>query len=236
MAGTTSFPASTELHAPFKFGTNTGTLDSKARKEPPSLFNKPAADTVLRSADGVDFRVKRAILTEASPFFEDMFSLPQPPPPPPGASETTAEGAEGQERGQEHHACSEPIIPMTEDSRVLHLLLRLCYPIPDQIPLWMTLVDVRGVLDAAIKYDVPVALQTMRRSLLALAPSYPLRVFALACIFGFAHEARQAAQQYFSGSAPTSFGASAKNALLLDRKSTRLNSSHSGESRMPSSA
>jgi hypothetical protein len=40
-------------------------------------FNKANADAILRTRDGVDFRVHTAILAEASAFFADMFALPQ---------------------------------------------------------------------------------------------------------------------------------------------------------------
>ena len=41
----------------------------------------PTADTdiILKSSDDVQFNAYRRILIEASPFFSDMFSLPQPP-------------------------------------------------------------------------------------------------------------------------------------------------------------
>jgi hypothetical protein len=38
-----------------------------------------AADTILRSRDGADFDVHRAILSLVSPVFKTMLSLPQPP-------------------------------------------------------------------------------------------------------------------------------------------------------------
>ncbi|KAJ7817899.1 hypothetical protein B0H14DRAFT_3877242 [Mycena olivaceomarginata] len=45
---------------------------------PSSPFDDLTADTVLRSSDGCDFHVHRLVLSRASPFFSDMFSLPQP--------------------------------------------------------------------------------------------------------------------------------------------------------------
>ncbi|EIN03893.1 hypothetical protein PUNSTDRAFT_29952, partial [Punctularia strigosozonata HHB-11173 SS5] len=35
------------------------------------------ADVILRTSDNVDFRVYKLILSLASPFFSDMFTLPQ---------------------------------------------------------------------------------------------------------------------------------------------------------------
>ena len=43
----------------------------------PSPFSFPAGDVFLRSADNVNFRVHTILLSLASPFFHDMFSLPQ---------------------------------------------------------------------------------------------------------------------------------------------------------------
>jgi BTB/POZ domain len=37
------------------------------------------SDVILRSSDHVDFYVYKIVLSLVSPFFEDMFSLPQPP-------------------------------------------------------------------------------------------------------------------------------------------------------------
>ncbi|KAG1734085.1 uncharacterized protein EDB91DRAFT_1251134 [Suillus paluster] len=42
----------------------------------PSPFDHQKADIILRSSDGVDFRVFKLFLTLASPFFEIMFELP----------------------------------------------------------------------------------------------------------------------------------------------------------------
>lgn len=142
----------------------------------PSPFDKPSADVVLRSSDNVDFRVRSAILIEVSPFFADMFSLPQAP------SKTKSPSR------------SEPI-PMTENSRVLNILLRLCYPLVDRVPDDLTLEDTRAVLEAAMKYDIDMAIQLMRHSLLTFAKEQPLRVYAIACIHSLEPEARCAAEE-----------------------------------------
>ncbi|KAI0255963.1 hypothetical protein BJV78DRAFT_1113987, partial [Lactifluus subvellereus] len=41
-------------------------------------FDDADADIILRSSDQVNFHVYKVILSVASPFFKDMFSLPQP--------------------------------------------------------------------------------------------------------------------------------------------------------------
>ncbi|KAI9436796.1 hypothetical protein BJY52DRAFT_1421820 [Lactarius psammicola] len=45
----------------------------------PEGFNMQGADVILQSSDLVLFRVHKSILAISSPFFDDMFSLPQPP-------------------------------------------------------------------------------------------------------------------------------------------------------------
>ncbi|KZT07306.1 uncharacterized protein LAESUDRAFT_758713 [Laetiporus sulphureus 93-53] len=95
-------------------------------------FTRPDADVVLRSSDGVDFRVHKMILSVASPVFDSMFSLPQPP-----AS------------GGDHDL---PIVPVSEENIVLDFLLRICYPMPN-----ISFEDVKhaiAVLEAAVKYKM----------------------------------------------------------------------------------
>lgn len=42
------------------------------------FVNDPAADVIIRSSsNSVDFRVRKAVLSEASDFFKQMFTLPQ---------------------------------------------------------------------------------------------------------------------------------------------------------------
>ncbi|KAJ7746532.1 hypothetical protein B0H14DRAFT_2348511, partial [Mycena olivaceomarginata] len=65
-------------------------------------FDCPDEDLVLGSAEGVDFRVHRAILATASPFFRTMLSLPQ----------------------MDDHPGVSPVVPVTETAPVLDRLLR----------------------------------------------------------------------------------------------------------------
>ncbi|KAI0688118.1 hypothetical protein C8T65DRAFT_746778 [Cerioporus squamosus] len=53
--------------------------DSPSYVVGPPPFNQPTADITLRTPDRVDFHVHTPILSQASPVFADMFSLPQPP-------------------------------------------------------------------------------------------------------------------------------------------------------------
>lgn len=123
-------------------------------------FNKQTADIVLRSVDGVDFRVHKAILAEATPVFEAMFGLPQPPT-------ESFEAVDGV-----------PILHFTEPSRTLDLLLRIIYPIPD--PAFADPEDAGLVFEAARKYDMEEAMSITQKALLAFADADPFVVYAIA--------------------------------------------------------
>lgn len=107
------------------------------------------------------FRVKKAILAEASPVFDDMFSLPSP-----------------QTEDSNSGTCDLPVLPLEEDSRTLESLLRLCYPV-DQMPL-RTLDQASMLLEVARKYIMDGALRFLGQRLLTFAVASPVQVFALA--------------------------------------------------------
>ena len=138
-------------------------------------FNKPSADLVLRSSDNVSFRVRKAILAEASPVFEDMFTLTTPQNPSP--NDPT------------------PIIDMAEDRHVLDGLLRLCYPI-HETPI-RTVDKAILLLEAATKYAMDGALAYLSERLVAFAEAQPMRVYALAIRFHLCDEVVQAAAKAF---------------------------------------
>ncbi|PSR86947.1 hypothetical protein PHLCEN_2v5295 [Hermanssonia centrifuga] len=75
-------------------------------------FNNIQTDIILQTSDGVQFHVWSIILAEASLVFRDMFTLPQ----------HTIQGSP-----------TTPVIPVTEASRILDPLLRLCYPVDDPV-------------------------------------------------------------------------------------------------------
>ncbi|EJF57228.1 hypothetical protein DICSQDRAFT_112048 [Dichomitus squalens LYAD-421 SS1] len=123
-------------------------------------FNEPSADITLRTRDGVDFYVYRPILSLASPVFADMFSLPQPATP------------------KQDQIIARPVIDITEDSKTIERLLRLCYPIEkeklDEFE------DIVAVLQAAMKYDMKWPISSLTVDLLAIVPHSPLKVWAIA--------------------------------------------------------
>ena len=104
-----------------------------------TAFGPPFDDTdadLLRSSDQVDFMVYKVILSKASPFFKNMFSLPQPQP----ATGTPQE--------------SRPIIDLAEDSRALAALLSIIYPPSSVTTGSLSLNDLISTLEMARKYDM----------------------------------------------------------------------------------
>lgn len=139
-------------------------------------FRDPAADVIFCSSDNVHFRLHKIILSLASGFFKDMFSLPQPPLPPsvPAPSKSPHLGI-----AQTDELEGLPLVHVTETSVVLESLFRLCYPIAD--PPLQTIEQVRPTLEAALKYQMDEAIDITTHSLLGLVQTAPLRVFAIAC-------------------------------------------------------
>ncbi|KAF8484055.1 hypothetical protein DFH94DRAFT_626335 [Russula ochroleuca] len=74
------------------------------------------ADVIIQSCDLVDFRVHRRTLAMSSPFFDDMFSLPQPQP----SDKGIVDGL--------------PVVRLPEDAEVLSGLITMLYPIPSKLP------------------------------------------------------------------------------------------------------
>ncbi|EPT01085.1 hypothetical protein FOMPIDRAFT_1041463 [Fomitopsis schrenkii] len=146
----------------------------------PAPFNKASADVILRSSDLVDFRVRKGILAEASSVFEDMFGIPQPEITP--SQGDTREGL--------------PVVKLEEDSDILQWLLRLCYP--GNSPRIDDLDNLRPIIRAAIKYDIPEVLRTLKENLGSFAESMPVRVYAIALQFKFEAEAREAARAFLA--------------------------------------
>ncbi|KAJ7463940.1 hypothetical protein FB451DRAFT_452500 [Mycena latifolia] len=139
--------------------TEDTTMDSTAPPFVPGPpFNDPGADVILRSSDMIDFRVHRLVLSLASPFFEQMFSLPQP----------TAEP-------------EVPTIIVTEPAAVLDRALRFWYPGAGPI-LRQTLDELREVLEALImKYDMQFIVPAAKRHLRDYLDQDPVAVYAISC-------------------------------------------------------
>lgn len=149
----------------------------------PEPFDHPDADVILRSSDKepVDFRVFKLFLSLASPFFAMIFTLPQPNSP--VYVEELEDGV--------------PVIQMSEDRRTLHLLLQFCYPIALlDVPRLSSLQELQSVTEAAFKFEMDGVKRFAKKTIVEprFVESQPLRVFAIACRFGWVAEAKIAAR------------------------------------------
>ncbi|KAJ7140744.1 hypothetical protein C8R44DRAFT_866440 [Mycena epipterygia] len=119
----------------------------------------------------VDFRVYRVVLSLASPFFKDMFSLPQDDTQP-----------------------AVPVIPMPETALVLDRLLRFWYPGAEPVPI-ETLDNLREILEILLfKYDTPFITSRGKELLRGFIGAHPVAVFSIACRHQWRDVALEAAQ------------------------------------------
>jgi hypothetical protein len=137
----------------------------------------PNADVILQSSDLVHFRVNKSVLITSSPFFGDMFSLPQPP----------------------NNAAPEelPVVHLSENSEVLNGLISILYPVPPEIPASSD--NILALLAAASKYDMDLAQSSIRaevsrRGSLSSTRAEIFRVYAVAYRKGLIPEMATAAR------------------------------------------
>ena len=142
----------------------------------PDPFNKPNADLILRSSDLVDFRVRKAIMEEATSVFEDMLDIPQP------ARQNSSTQYDG----------NVPIVSLTEHSSILSILFQLCYPGPDPE---ISMDEIQAIYTAARKYMMDWPLNVIEKRFLSLGETEPLRVYAIASYLHLERVMVQAARQ-----------------------------------------
>lgn len=152
----------------------------------PAFFDDSSADIILRSSNGFDFKVYKTILSKASPVFEGMFTLPVPPP--------SAVPAEEYRDGLH-------VVNLTETTEALDALLRFCYPVRE--PTLSSIEKTLEVFHAASKYDIDEGIMWARDKLAGFAAKEPIRVYAIACRYGWEHEAKIAAKETLSMSLDT---------------------------------
>ena len=134
--------------------------------------NMHHADVVLRSSDLVDFHVNRSVFAASSPFFSDMFSLPQP---------SDNEAIDGL-----------PLVHCPEDASVLNSLISVLYSVPPDIP--DSYSDVLTILSVCQKYDMDISVQSTihaeirRRGLLSPSGVESFRLFAVVSRMGLIPE------------------------------------------------
>jgi hypothetical protein len=144
---------------------------------PPDYSDMPNADIILQSSDLVHFRVHKSALVTSSPFFADMFSLPQPP------NDAAPDGL--------------PVVYLSEDAEVLNSLISMLYPVSPKIP--SSSDDILALLAAAAKYDMDavqssIRVEIGRRELLSSTGAGVYRVYAVARSKGLIPEAEAAAR------------------------------------------
>ena len=135
-------------------------------------FGPPDGDVTLRvqGPPTRDFHVHKLVLSLASPFFRDMFNIPQP------------------ERAIPRDDLE--VVDVTDPPQGLEVVLRFIYPYPppnvDSLDL---LVEGLVITD---KYDIKGAQAELRSRLTKFVQEDPLRVYAIASRFGFEEEAEEA--------------------------------------------
>ncbi|KAJ7033509.1 hypothetical protein C8F04DRAFT_1104932 [Mycena alexandri] len=138
-------------------------------------------DAILRSSDGLDFPVHRAVLALASPFFKDLFSLPQPESEP-----------------------KVPVIPVAESSLILQKLLGTWYPGTEAVVAFDGIEQLAEILELAMsKYEFRFVGPTMRRYLQDYLDTDAVAVYAIACRYHWEDLARKAARHSLKLSLPS---------------------------------
>jgi len=177
---------------------------SSTPRDAPAPFNKPSANIILRSVDGVDFRVREGILAEASSIFEDMLSLP----PLPGGHRKRKDRDDQEYRGDI------PVIPVTESSRTLENILRFCYPVEN--PKMMSAVAICEALEASKKYMMEQAEKDIKKQFANHADQEPLRLYAIAASHDWKDQMKIAAQGTLSDPFPV--GTWVKQMEMIDAR------------------
>ncbi|KAI0313313.1 hypothetical protein OF83DRAFT_1175806 [Amylostereum chailletii] len=106
-------------------------------------FDRSDADIILRSSDGVDFSIHKAILAMASPVFEGMFTLPRPTDYDEGPNNV-------------------PILDVSESSKTLSILLSTILPVPAPAFSRTNIEEIFPALAAAEKYEMTCASSWIR--------------------------------------------------------------------------
>ncbi|EIN03881.1 hypothetical protein PUNSTDRAFT_146848 [Punctularia strigosozonata HHB-11173 SS5] len=148
-------------------------VDIQPRTASPPFDEESGGDAILQSCDSIRFYVYKAILSLTSPFFRDMFTLPQ----------------------SEDVNKETPVVCMAEHSTVLHDLLSLCYP-PHTTKLAFTedIGRLRDVLSVAQKFDMQTIISILQDHLSRHAQIDPGGVYAVGRSLGIQDLSEEAAK------------------------------------------
>ena len=167
-------------------GHRRGLDDDPQPRPAPAPFDKPQADVTLRTSDGVEFRVFRWILKDASPIFAGMFTLPRAP---------SMEGDSHPPASAYNNGEPPSTIKVSEDSTTLVILLRMFYPCPPLLT-FPEMDAAKPVLIALAKYRLAGAMPQILNALLPHIRTNPLRMYALAVRYNI-HDLVQVAARAF---------------------------------------
>ncbi|KAI9453282.1 hypothetical protein F5148DRAFT_482270 [Russula earlei] len=143
---------------------------------PRKYLDMSNADVILQSSSFINFKVHKSVLATSSPFFRDMFSLPQP------SSDELVDGL--------------PVVHLSEDEVVLNSLISMLYPVHPEMP--YSVDNILSLLAAAEKYDMTAVQSSIRaeisgNALLTHTPK-AFRMYAIACNKGLIPEMKSAAR------------------------------------------
>lgn len=137
-------------------------------------FHFDDADTILCSKDGINFHVYRICLKLSSGWFRSLYTLPQ----------------SSSSNGGHHGDNTAETLFMDESADTLTVLLSVAHA--QDVPSLDSISHVETVVHAAEKYDMPGVLSYVRQGVLRFVRQEPVRVYALACRWGWIEEAKMA--------------------------------------------
>src|SRR5258708_1820004 len=127
--------------------------------------------TTEQDGSVAEFHTHKSVLSDASSFFNALFSLPQP-----------------------RQDTNKPVIPMPEPAHILNRVLQYVYRMPTQ-PV-SNLDELTALLAVATKYDLTPVVESLRALLVSTESlgADPLHVYSIACRFNLDQEAALASK------------------------------------------
>ena len=127
--------------------------------------------TTEQDGSVAEFHTHKSVLSDASSFFNALFSLPQP-----------------------RQDTNKPVIPMPETAHILNRVLQYVYRMPTQ-PV-SNLDELTALLAVATKYDLTLVVESLRALLVSseFLGADPLHVYTIACRFNLDQEAALASK------------------------------------------